>query len=287
MLPAHRGEQIIIGRTRKMNDYPDPRRHVSIDGAKNIRDLGGYLTADGGSVRWGTIFRADNVGSLKARSQAALTKYGVRTVIDLRRDSQIESLGNVFAARPDVTFYHHPMVTDATPEEMMDTSRVARKWIQCMEDLEGPQLRAANYCMRLDTRHEAIRETLSTLASPGTLPALFHCQAGKDRAGIMAALVLGIARVANKTIVEDYELSGYYRWRGSLLESGVIEPDKDIWREACGDPEYEVFRLDSPAETMVEVLQYLEDKYGGIEGYVREIGVETEELQALREAVVE
>jgi protein-tyrosine phosphatase len=270
-----------------MPDYPDPRRHVSIDGAKNIRDLGGYLTSEGGSVRWGIIFRADNVGSLKPRSQTALTQYGIRTVIDLRRDSQIEALGNVFAARPDVTFYHHPMVTDATDEEMMEASMVARKWIQRMEDLEGPQLRAANYCMRLDTRQEAIRETLSTLASLGTLPALFHCQAGKDRAGIMAALVLGIARVTNKTIVEDYELSGYYRWRGSLLESGAIDPDKNNWREADEDPEYEAFRLDSPAETMVEVLQYLEDKYGGIEGYVKEIGVRKEEIRALREAVVE
>lgn len=265
----------------------EPRRLLDLEGAVNVRDLGGYATADGRSVRWKTILRADNVGGLPPESQAALIDYGVRAVIDLRRDSQIENLGNVFAESPWVTFYHQQMVSDDTPEEMAASSEIAESWIQRMGNLEGSPLRAANYCMRLDTRQEVIRGTLSTLAAPGTLPALFHCQAGKDRAGIMAALVLGIAGVPYETIAEDYELSGHYRWRASLTEREINEPYEEAPPEAFDADAYEMFRQGSPAETMVEVLEYLDDRYGGIEGYVRDAGVTEDEITALRAAIVE
>ncbi len=270
-----------------MTKIREPRRHLDLDGAINVRDLGGYATADGKSTRWKTLLRADNVGGLPAESQAALADYGVRTVIDLRRDSQIENLGNVFAESPQVTFYHQQMVSDDTPEEMAASSDVAESWIRRMGDLEGSPLRAANYCMRLDTRQEAIRETLSTLAAPGTLPALFHCQAGKDRAGIMAALLLGIAGVSYETIAEDYELSGYYRWRASLPEREITEPYEGAPPEAFDAEGYETYRQGSPAESMATVLEYLDERYGGIEGYVRDAGLTEDEITALRTAVVE
>ena len=270
-----------------MTSIPEPSRHIDLDGAVNVRDLGGYPTSDGRSVRWKTILRADNVGELPPESQDALTAYGVRTVIDLRRKSQLEERGNVFSESPHVTFYHQQMVSDETPEEMATSSEVARDWLRRMEELEGPALRAVAYCMRLDTRQEAIRKTLSTLAAPDTLPALFHCQAGKDRAGIMAVLVLGIAGVRDETIVEDYELSAYYRWRGALEERGVSEPYEGASPEDLDADGYETYRQASPAESMAAVLEYLKERYGGIEGYVREIGVTDGEIAALRTALVE
>ena len=269
-----------------MSSRVEPRRHLDLDGAVNIRDLGGYTTSDGKTVRWKTLLRADNVGSLPPESQAALVEYGVRSVIDLRRDSQLEVSPNVFARSLHVTFYHQPLVPDEASEELAASS-VAKVWLERMEGLEGPALTAANYCMRLDTRHRHIGETLSTLAAPGTLPALFHCQAGKDRAGIMAALLLGIAGVPKETIVEDYELSAYYRWRASLGERGISEPYEGASPEAFDADGYETFRQGSPAETMVSVLQYLEDRYGGIEGYIHVAGVTESEGAALRAAILE
>ena len=270
-----------------MIDIPEPRRHLDLDGAVNVRDLGGYATADGRTIRWKTILRADNVGGLQPESQDALTAYGVRTVIDLRRDSQLEKLGNVFSTSPHVAFYHQQMVTDATPEEMAASSSAARDWLRRMEELEGHALRSAVYCMRLDTRQEAIRETLSTLAAAGTLPALFHCQAGKDRAGIMAALVLGLAGVRDETIAEDYELSAYYRWRATLKERGISQPYEGAPPEAFDADGYETYRQTSPAESMATTLGYLNERYGGIEAYVRGIGVADGEIAALRRALLE
>ncbi len=270
-----------------MTKIPEPRRRLDLDGAINVRDLGGYATTDGKPTRWKTLLRADNVGGLPAESQAALADYGVRTVIDLRRDSQIENLGNVFDSYPRVTFYHQQMVSDATREEMAASSELAKDWLRRMEELEGPAAKAANYCMRLDTRQDAIRETLSTLAAPGTLPALFHCQAGKDRAGIMAALLLGIAGVPDETITEDYELSSYYRWRASLAEREISEPYEGAPPEAFDAEGYETYRQGSPAESMATVLEYLDERYGGIEGYVRDAGLTEDEITALRTAVVE
>ena len=95
-----------------MNSRVEPRRHLDLEGAVNIRDLGGYRTSDGKTVRWKTLLRADNVGSLPPESQAALVEYGVRSVIDLRRASQLEVSPNVFARSPHVTFYHQPLVAD-------------------------------------------------------------------------------------------------------------------------------------------------------------------------------
>ena len=270
-----------------MTSIPHSNRHIDLDGAVNIRDLGGYPTSDGRSVCWKTILRADNVGQLPPESQDILTTYGVRTVIDLRHNRQIEERGNVFSESPHVNFYHQPMLSDETPEEIAASSEVARDWFRQMEELDGHALRAATYCMWLDTRQEALRKTLSTLAAPGTLPALFHCHAGKDRTGIMAILVLGIAGVRDETIVEDYELSAYYRWRASLEERSVGKFHEDASPEDLDATGYEARRKASPAESMCAVLEYLKEHYGGIEDYVRESGVTDGESAVLRTALVE
>ena len=270
-----------------MSSHVEPRRHLEMDGAINVRDLGGYPTSDGRTVRWKTLLRADNVGGLPAESQAALVEYGVRTVIDLQRESELEGSPHVFAASPLVTYYHQPMVGDETPEGMAASSEMASAWLQRMDELEGPARKTATYCMRLDTRRPQIGKTLSILATPGTLPALFHCAAGKDRAGIMAALVLGIAGVPNDTIAEDYALSSYYRWRASLAERDVHEPYEGAPPESFDAEAYGPYRDDTTPEVMLGVIRYLEQRYGGIEGYVLDAGVTQEEIAALRGAVVE
>ena len=87
-----------------------PQRILDLDGAYEIRDTGGYATRDGRQTRWKTLRRSANLDQLTPESQQALIDYGVRTVIDLRKPSELELRPDVFAGSTKVNFRHHDMV---------------------------------------------------------------------------------------------------------------------------------------------------------------------------------
>ena len=89
-----------------------PGRYLEVEGAYNVRDLGGYETVDGRRTRWGTFVRADGLYNLPPTSQAALIDYGIRTVIDLRSTAEVLEQPNVFARSPGVSYLHHDMAGD-------------------------------------------------------------------------------------------------------------------------------------------------------------------------------
>ena len=98
------------------DDLMHPRRHLDLDGAHNIRDLGGYLTADGRRTRWGTFLRADGLHQLPPASQGTLIDYGVRTVVDLRLTRELNRQPDVFADRPEVKYHHENVLGDEYQE---------------------------------------------------------------------------------------------------------------------------------------------------------------------------
>ncbi len=149
-------------------------------------------------------------------------------------------------------------------------------------DLDQAQRMARNYVRSLDTRQASYREVLATLASPGVLPAIFHCTAGKDRTGRIAALLLANAGVDEETIVEDYALSARYRFQAYLADpSNQPDVPRDVktWREYQG--------IVSPLQTMRLVLQHLNDRYRGVPGYLRAIGLTDDQIDSLRNAALE
>ena len=261
-------------------------RHLELEGIYNLRDLGGYETAGGRRTRWKTFLRADRMDRLPPASQEALIRYGLRTVIDLRREAEAQLAPNVFAESDKVVYLrqnlkeHNPQA--AVPEPPAD--------------LDIPHFIAWAYTAKnLDLRHDRFRETLATLASPGVLPAVFHCSGGQDRTGMIAALVLGNAGVPAATIAEDYALSGRYLFARYLTEvdsahqayflaryrvSGLAVPSGvDTWQQYQSEF--------CPPEAMLLVLQHLEERYGGVPGYMRTIGLTEEQIEGLRRAAVE
>ena len=165
-----------------MAKYVEPRRHLELEGAYNIRDIGGYATSDGRRTRWKKFLRADNLNNLTLGSQAALIEYGVRTVIDLRSTAGIQKEPNVFANSSVVTYYHQNMNGDEPLPDMADFPEFNVPSDSSMK----------SYAKTLNYRRPQIIETLATLASPGVLPALVHCWAGMGRTGVITALVLGL-----------------------------------------------------------------------------------------------
>jgi protein-tyrosine phosphatase len=239
-------------------------RHLGLAGTYNLRDTGGYHTLDGRITRWRTLLRSDSLHRVPPQARTALLAYGVRTVIDLRRSDELRVAPNVFADASDVVYHHVSLLADTPPDRKV-----------------APRLLPDVYRLILDQRQEPLRQTLATLAAPGGFPALVHCTAGKDRTGLIVALLLGLVGVSATTIVADYALSSQY------LVGLYLEEARQ--RAAYNGIPWEWFQhqVICPPEFMQTTLQYLDEHHGGIPAYVRHIGLSQEQCEHLRRVLVE
>ena len=248
----------------------DPRRAIPVQGAYNVRDLGGYETADGRQVRWRTLFRAADIHALSTSAQSTLIDAGVRTVIDLRGSRELTEAASVFRDLSSVQYRPHNMTGDA----LID------RWGAVPVPADSSIRLSTMYSTVLDERGEMVKTILETVSQPGVLPAVFHCTAGKDRTGVLAALLLGIAGVPHDRIVEDYALSARF-----LYGTSTVPPDGSGADKFLPFEEYQAKWC--PPAAMGLTLDHVESKYGGIEAYVKSIGVDDSTISRIRDALVE
>ena len=258
----------------------DPRRHLKLEGTYNTRDVGGYATSDGRQTRWGQFLRSDSLHQLSAKDQQDLLDYGVRSIIDLRRSVQIQDKLNVFFGSDKVTYYHQNMVGDMMPREWISSKpgNGYPEWDDLPQGLEYVERKRWGYSVVLDKRASAVCDTLRTLAAPDTLPALIHCAGGADRTGLIAALVLGIARVPAETIAQDYALTARFHLPRYLEAHPEIDPTNYTWQDHQRDT--------CNPDVMLAVLRDLDERHGGVEGYAQHCGVSQAEIDSLRDALV-
>jgi protein-tyrosine phosphatase len=163
-------------------------RHLGWAGCANVRDLGGLPLLGGGSTRWRTLIRADSLDRLRPDGWAALTAYGVRTVIDLREADERSGSVN----RPaGVSVVHVPL------DDLDD----ARFWSSC--EVDPPLTYRPFLAAKADRCAAALRAVAA--APPGGV--VFHCGIGRDRTGLIALLLLFLAGVERGAIIADYALS--------------------------------------------------------------------------------
>lgn len=213
----------------------DHSRELGLDSTTNTRDLGGYRTSDGHTVRWGLLFRSDAVTAPTARDDAILRTLRLRNSVDFRSDDEISSAGaNQFA--PSVRMHHVPLLDEGTQALSEAIQAVLRGDDPSIaEELLGDgkaEAIAAQGVINTVRSPEALEgfgETLRLLSRAEKAPMIFNCTAGKDRTGIFAALVLRLLRVPEATVLADYELSNEYRAAHNastyarLAEAGVDE----------------------------------------------------------------
>ena len=253
-----------------MDDTLHPERHLDLEGSLNIRDIGGYPTRDGGRTRWKVFLRSGCMHELTAPSQDALVEYGIRTIIDLRMSLELQAEPNAFAGSTRLRYCPTNMMGD----EPLEASSVA------LQGGERADRTLASYGSILDQCHSRIGEILAVLAAENSRPAAYHCAGGKDRTGIVTALLLGLAGVSAEVIAADYALSARYLIDEYLSHerSGDDSPEiltwQDYQREYC------------PPDGMLKVLGYLDQEYGGVEGYVRTVGLGDDQIRNLRSALV-
>lgn len=241
-----------------------PERLIALEGAVNFRDLGGYAADEEQRTRWRRLFRADGLGELTEADLAVLRALGIRTVIDLRSGTELERGRFDVDAHP-VAFHHFPFIKELPDAEEFDRQ---------------PGLLGSQYQEILRDAGDQIVAALEVLATPDALPAVFHCTAGKDRTGVLSALVLTLLGVDEATVVADYALSGdaMLRLRAKLI---VKYPEG---RETIENID-EVFSAE-PAQ-MELLLGHLRDEYGSAEAYLALLGARPDLVEALRTALLE
>lgn len=236
-------------------------RHIPVKGTFNVRDLGGYA-AGSGQTRWRRILRSDGLHRLDEQGMDLLVGEGVTTVIDLRHDDELANQPNPFSTSGAVDYHNVSLFSQLVPTRE-----------------PGGDLLLELYKMALTERQPAIARVLTIIADAPQGTVLFHCTAGKDRTGIISALLLALAGVEATVIVDDYALTG------DMIAPMVEEIIADA---AARGADAEAFRplLASEPATMAATIRHLEITYGSIAAYLESIGLEPETIQRLRNRLV-
>ncbi len=239
-----------------------PQRRLTLEGGDNVRDLGGYRNSDGHVTRWRRFVRSGDMAQLTPADQQALLDYGVRTVIDLRMGWEIAEQPNVFSRSDSVQF----LVCDFWGDRFDDYRSPDRR--------APPERKLADlYCAGLEASGFVMAEIVTTMADSTDSGFAFHCRSGKDRTGLVAALLLAVADVPEATICADFALTA------ECLDSEPVNPidarQPGAWQRGC-DP-----------TTMARTLDFLTERWGGAVGYLRDIGVTDTQLARLREKLLE
>jgi protein-tyrosine phosphatase len=245
-------------------------RLVCFDTCFNFRDLGGYETADGGRVRWRTLYRADTLHRLDGEDLDLFLDLGLRTVVDLRSQLELDDHGRI---RHDGTpVVHHVPMVDVVggPKRVVERAPGAE-----------PQSVGEGYVAMVDEGRWAIGQAVSLLAEPGALPAVFHCTAGKDRTGILAAILLSALGVRDEDIVDDYMMTGESRAaRNAYLQAH--EPDYYALLARLPAAVREM-----QADAIPTLLAWMRAGFGSVTEYLLASGVDERRLAALRTGLVD
>jgi len=221
----------------------------------NARDLGGYPTVDGAVTRHRSLLRADDLAQLSAEGLAAFAAYGVETVLDLRWPQEIAAAPSPIPARlPAVRYIAVSLLTDDPAQ-----------W----GALGGYGAKEQWKCTVLERLQPQLRMALSAIATATAGPLLFHCVAGKDRTGVIAALLLALADVVPAAIAADYAAS-----TGNLR-------DAYLRRHRDEDPADIIEAVRCPQAAVHNMLSYLNDA-GGTRAYLGRIGLTDAEIGRLR-----
>lgn len=236
-------------------------RRLLLEGMFNLRDIGGYETTDGRKTKWRTLLRGDSPHNLNPDHHQTLLDLPLRTVLDLRRPSELTEFPNPFSGSPDLFYRHINLQTDDT---LAATSPTLTHY----------------YNKVLDISQTAVREVFEILAQPSAFPALIHCAVGKDRTGLLVAILLEIANVPTETIALDYSLSA-----DNLAP--LFSEYRRRAKEAGQDMSQFEHLLEARAELMLDTLSYLKETYGGARSYLQTIGITNDKIDYLAEAIVE
>lgn len=223
----------------------------------NFRDMGGYL-CDGGRLAYGKLYRSDQLSGIGATNIERLKTMGLKHVIDLRSEEEHERLPNDFLLDDAVGVY--PFKTDWAHEKDVMTDLVST-------------CQGHDYIKRLEGSRDSFYPDLITLIAQTEGMTVFHCAAGKDRTGIVAALIQMLLGVDPMDIIADYQVSDTY-----------LSPTVQEIMDEC--PHLPAYKFRSDAMNMELLMAHLMTHYGGAKGYLTQRGMSPDVVDTLRRKMV-
>lgn len=268
-------------------------RLLSIDGALNFRDLGGYVGWNEATIKWGKVYRSGQLDRLKPSGVRHAASLGIGTVVDLRFDDEGQRYPTIKQAFPEARFIS--WLSELNESIKAPAEKVKLSWQASLDSGEVQQVREAmrlNYPAKLYSHQGVYRSLLLRLITDDA-PVLFHCAAGKDRTGVAAALILGLLGVSEEDIVQDYLLS--HELVSSILHSWVAggaagqEKKDDIQSRLAAYPRALVQPVfDADVSYIETLLEYVHKSYGCFENYaLTTLKLSEADINALREKLLE
>lgn len=236
-----------------------PDRHLSWPHCYNARDLGGLPTEDGKETCRRAVIRSDIANRLTQEGRQALIDYGVRTIIDLRSPQETAEEPSLFAGDARLAYLNLPLVRGEPHAGIL---------------IEQAQTREEEYCIIVDYHADAVAAVMRAIlgAEPGGI--LIHCHAGKDRTGIVVALLLRLAGVPAEVVAADYAQSQQRLWPlyEKIVEEAGGEDKAGSWLKPT-----------ATEEMMAHMLAHLDTDYGGVAAYLSAAGLTAGEMARLKE----
>lgn len=237
-------------------------RQILLEGAYNVRDIGGYPTGDGHKTRPGVFIRADNMASLTQNDTTILQGMGVTLAVDMRS----------------------PLEIRAQPSKLENFEGILYENVVMFDGIQSaafqgafPTSMGALYQSLLNScREQYLR--IFTLFAQNSGISLFHCTAGKDRTGVVALLLLDLAGVLDEAIVADY-----------VATEDCLTPafSRQIRQASAIEVEVPDYVLRAKGPEMEKTLSYLREKHGGAYAYLAGCGVDKQQLDGLRERFIQ
>lgn len=247
-------------------------RKVNLQGAFNFRDLGGYKTADGKTVKWGKLFRGEELGHLTDADLKTIREMGIKTNVDYRTDAEVKALGD-----PVIAGVNYVRTDAGNAGSTADLNAMIASGM--MKDEASAVQMMAGFNKQMVDAPKFYVQLMELLNDPQNIALLQHCTAGKDRTGLGSAIILLTLGVDEKTVMDDYLLSNFYRADANKkMIDGVKQQVKD---------ENVVAAITALMGVQKEFLQAAIDemkaKYGSIDAFLEKgLGITKEERAKLK-----
>lgn len=246
----------------------EDHRKIVLDGTSNTRELGGYKTEDGRSLKWGVLYRSDKLSELTDADQEYLLELGIKRVIDFRSSEEKQNEPDQLPST--LKYIEMPIEADGAIRPKVEAI------------LKG-DLNEDVGAILVETNREFISDFSGVYKGfiesliENQEPTLFHCTAGKDRAGFAAALVLLAVGVPEKIVIEDYMKTNKY------TEETIQDYINKINLYSLGSVDAEILRplLGVEERFIRAALDEIKQKYGSVENFIRD------ELKIRDESIIE
>ena len=249
-------------------------RRVTLNGLTNLRDLGGYTTSDGKRVRWGLVYRSDQLAQLTDEGFAELAQRGITTICDLRRDDERKRAPTQWrgSAAPEILLRLPPPPTDHTVPDPVGTATRGGSADEVAATMRASY--ASNVTALAATYGVIFKRILDGQR------VLVHCTAGKDRTGIFSALFLRLVGVPVEPVEQDYLLSNTYY--------GTDERIAGLARSLKTSPDSARALLGVDLSYLRAAFQEIDQRYTSLDNYRRTmLGLSDDDLKQLKERVLE